>query len=75
MHILKVIPIGDQLGVTLPEVVLAKLGVGLGQGIYLSDLPDGVGISLASSQSFEVQMHFANEVMADRHAALRALSK
>ncbi len=74
MHTLKVTQIGNSLGLVLPKEVLAKLGVGKGEEIYLTDSPDGLRIT-AHNPDFEEQMRVAREIMKDRRAVLRELAR
>ena len=42
MHTLKLTQIGNSVGVILPKEVLARLKVGKGDSLFVTDLPDGV---------------------------------
>ena len=74
MHVLKVIQVGNSLGVTLPKDVLAKLGVAKGDTLYTIDTPDGLRLT-THDPAFEAQMDIAREVMKRRRAVLRELAK
>lgn len=53
MNTLKVIKIGDSLGVLLPLEVLARLQVGGGDTVYLSDSPEGYCMTAANQELAE----------------------
>lgn len=74
MSALKVTQIGNSLGVILPKEVLARLKVGKGDVLYLSDAVNGVLISPYSPE-FEQQMDAARSIMKKRRAVLRELAK
>ncbi len=74
MHVLKVIQIGNSVGVTLPKELLTKLGLEKGDTLYTTDTPDGVMLS-PRDPTFEAQMEVAREIMKRRRAVLRELAK
>ena len=74
MHTLKLTQIGNSVGVILPKEVLARLKLGKGDTIYLTDSPDGVRLT-PHDPVFEAQMASAREVMKRRRAVLRELAK
>ncbi len=74
MHSLKVIQVGNSLGVTLPKELLGKLGVGKGDTLYSIETPDGVRLTTHDPE-FEAQMEVAREIMKRRRAVLRELAK
>lgn len=71
---LKLIKIGNSTGVILPKDVLARLRVGQGDELSVSETPDGVALR-RHDEGFEDQMKAAREVMARRRNALRELAK
>ncbi|HEY0624719.1 AbrB/MazE/SpoVT family DNA-binding domain-containing protein [Sphingomonas sp.] len=71
---LKLIKIGNSTGVILPKEVLARLRVGQGDEVSVSETPDGVTLRRHDG-GFEEQMKAAREVMARRRNALRELAK
>jgi len=73
-HELKLIKIGNSVGVILPKAVLAKLGVAPGDTVSVVDTPDGLELR-ARDDGFAEQMAAAREVMARRRRALRELAK
>tara|TARA_B100001057_G_scaffold239630_1_gene239866 strand:- start:19 stop:246 length:228 start_codon:yes stop_codon:yes gene_type:complete len=71
---LKVTKIGNSAGVILPKEVLAKLRVGLGDQLYLTEGPDGVRLT-AYDPDFAEDMELAEEIMREDRNILRALAK
>ena len=71
---LKVISVGNSLGVILPRELLAKLGVEKGDTLFATDVPDGIQVSVRESV-FEEQMAVARRIMKERRAVLRELAK
>lgn len=71
---LKLIKIGNSMGVILPKEVLAKLGVEAGDSLDLSDTPEGIHIQ-RHDEGFAEQMEVARAVMKRRRNALRELAK
>ena len=74
MAALKLTQIGNSVGVILPKELLGKLGVGKGDTLYTIDTPEGVRLSTADPE-FEAQMEVARQIMKERWAVLRELSK
>ena len=74
MQALKLMQVGNSVGVILPRELLAKLGVGKGDTIYAIDQPDGVRLTVADPD-FAAQMDVARRVMKERRAVLRELAK
>ena len=71
---LKLIKIGNSMGVVLPKQVLTRLGLTVGDELSVNDVPDGIEIRRHDG-GFEEQMKAAREVMARRRNALRELAK
>ena len=71
---LKLIKIGNSMGVILPKDVLAKLGVEAGDSLDLSDTPEGIQIRRHDG-GFAEQRELARAVMKRRRDALRELAK
>ncbi len=74
MNVLTVRRVGNSLGVILPKEVLAKLSVGEGEKIYLTETPEDFRVT-ANNAEFELQMQLAQEVMRDYRDTLRELAK
>jgi putative addiction module antidote len=71
---LKIIQIGNSLGVTLPKEALSLLNVEKGDTIVLTPSPDGARLSaydVTQSQHLEA----ARKIMKKRRHALRELAK
>ena len=71
---LKIIRIGNSLGVVLPREIIADLGVEKGDRLYLTRSPEGYRIT-KSDPDFERRVALARRIMSKRHNALRELSK
>ncbi len=71
---LKVRRIGNSLGVVLPKEVLAKLRVGEGDQLTVSDTPDGVALAAQNNETAEL-MRLAEGIMAKRRKVLKALAQ
>lgn len=71
---LKITRIGNSAGIVLPKEVLARLRVGLGDQLYLTEAPDGVRLT-ATDPDFEHQMEVAERIMRRDRNVLRALAK
>ncbi|MFC3717047.1 AbrB/MazE/SpoVT family DNA-binding domain-containing protein [Luteimonas soli] len=74
MTSLKLTRIGNSVGVVLPKDVLARLRLGEGDAVYLTESPDGYRLTPYDAE-FERQMEAARRVMKRRRAALRELAK
>lgn len=71
---LKITKIGNSAGIVLPKEVLARLRVGPGDQLYLTEAPDGVRLS-AIDPDFAEDMELAEEIMREDRNILRALAK
>ncbi len=74
MSALKLISIGNSVGVTLPKELLVKLGVGKGDTLYAIETEDGVRLTAADPE-FEAQMEVAKRQMKKWRNVLRELAK
>ena len=74
MQALKLVQIGNSVGVVLPKEVLARLKVEKGDTVFVTDTPYGVTIT-PHDPAFESQMDAARSVMKKRRAVLRELAK
>lgn len=72
--VLKVLRIGNSLGVVLPREIIADLNVEKGDRLYLTRSPEGYRIT-KSDPDFERRIALARRMMSRRHNALRGLSK
>ncbi len=71
---LKIISIGNSLGVILPKDILLQLQVEKGDKIFLSDTPDGFRISRHTDE-LEKDQALAETIIRRRRTALRELAK
>jgi len=71
---LKLIKVGNSLGVILSKEVLARLGVELGDLLDVVEKVDGIHLQ-RHDEGFATQMEAAREVMKRRRNALRELAK
>ncbi len=71
---LKVRKIGNSLGVVLPKDVLAKLKVGEGDELTVSETPSGVELKVEDQDTAEL-MKLAEDIMRKRRRVLKALSQ
>jgi len=71
---LKITKIGNSAGIILPKEVLARLRVGPGDTLHLSEAPDGVRLT-ASDPDFAAKMEAAEGVMREDRDILRVLAK
>jgi len=75
MHFsLKIIQIGNSLGVTLPKEALAALKVEKGDTITLTPAPDGFRVSPYDPE-VDQQVEAGRQVMREYRDTLRALAK
>jgi putative addiction module antidote len=71
---LKVTQIGNSLGVVLPKEVLARLKLGKGDSLFLTEGPDGWRMSPYDPDIAE-QLDEASQIMRRRRSVLHALAK
>ena len=71
---LKITKIGNSAGVVLPKDVLAKLRVGPGDTLHLTEAPDGMRLT-AHDPDFAAAMEVAEEIMREDRKILRALAQ
>jgi putative addiction module antidote len=74
MVALKLVNIGNSVGVVIPKEQLAKLGVTKGDTLYAVETTDGLRLS-TSDPTFEEQMAEARRIMKEHRAILRELAK
>jgi len=74
MAALKITQIGNSLGVILPKDILARMKLGKGDSLFVTQTPDGVALT-PYSEVFDTQMTAAREVMKKRRHVLRELAK
>lgn len=74
MHKLKVIPIGNSLGIVLPEEALAKLQADMGDDVLLVETAHGLML-ISYRQALEQQLDAAGKSLKKYHNALQELAK
>jgi len=74
MSALKLTSIGNSVGVILPKELLAKLGVGKGDSLFVVETDNGIRLT-TTDPDFEIQMGIARGIMKKRRAVLRELAK
>ena len=70
----KVIPIGNSMGIVLPKEALTKLKAGKDDVLYLVEGPEGLTLT-PYQQDFDVQMKAAEKIMKKYSNALHELAK
>ncbi len=71
---MKLIAVGNSVGVILPRELLVKLGVQKGDSLFASDTPGGINLSVHDTVLDE-QMAVARQIMKKRWAVLHELAK
>ncbi len=71
---LKLIGIGNSVGVVLPKEMLVKLGLQKGDTLHAVEVENGFRLTTAEPD-FETQMDVARRIMKERRAVLRELAK
>jgi putative addiction module antidote len=71
---LKIVKIGNSAGVILPKEILARLRVGLGDNLFLTERPEGFTVT-ASSPDFEKRMELAEQIMREDRDILHVLAQ
>lgn len=71
---LKVVQIGNSLGVVLPREVLEELNAAKGDKLFITRSPEGYRFT-RNDPEFERRMALARTIMRKRHNVLRELAK
>ncbi|MGA3401157.1 MAG: AbrB/MazE/SpoVT family DNA-binding domain-containing protein [Acetobacteraceae bacterium] len=71
---LKLIPVGDDVGVVLPPELLESLGIREGDTLDAIMTPDGLLLT-AGDAAFQRQMAIARRIMQERRGVLRRLAE
>ena len=74
MSAIKLIAVGNSVGMTLPKEMLARLGVKKGDTLYAIETPDGIRLT-AGDPEFAAQMAVARKLMKRWRNVLRELAK
>lgn len=75
MSALRLTQIGNSVGVILPKEMLAKLNVGKGDTLYVSEAAAGGYLLSPYDADFAQQMEVARRIMKKRRSVLRELAK
>ena len=73
MHELKLIPVGDEIGIVLPRELLASLGAQEGDSLEAVVTPRGLLLT-AGSEIHARHMEISRRVMRDKRNILRRLA-
>jgi putative addiction module antidote len=71
---LKVQKIGNSAGLVLPRELLARLRVGPGDTVFVTEAPDGFRLT-ASNPDFAAKMELAEKIMREDRDILRVLAQ
>ena len=71
---LKLTRVGNSVGVVFPKDTLARLKLGVGDTVFLTESPDGFRLT-PYDPDFGAQIAVAEKVLKRRRAALRELAK
>jgi putative addiction module antidote len=71
---LKIISIGNSVGVILPKEILEQLRIGKGDAVYVSETRNGIELT-PYDQEFAAQMQIAEQVMREDRDVLRVLAE
>ena len=74
MHALKLVQIGNSIGVILPKEVPARLKLSKGDLLHVTDTPDGLALT-PYDPSFDDQLELGREFMREYRDTFRALAK
>lgn len=74
MTSLKLTKIGNSVGATFPKELLARMHVGAGDTVFLTEAPGGFLVT-PYDPDFERQMGLAENIMKRRRAVLRELGR
>jgi putative addiction module antidote len=71
---LKIVTVGNSVGVTLPKEILERLRVDKGDYLYATETPNGIEIT-PYDENFANQMDVAEDVMREWRDVLRKLAE
>jgi putative addiction module antidote len=74
MQALKLTQIGNSIGVILPKEVLARLKLGKGDTVFVTETPDGIALT-PYDPAIEEQVKLGREFMREYRDTFRALAK
>lgn len=70
----KIIAIGNSAGIILPKEILARLNVGKGDSLYITEGSQGIRL-VPFDEEFATQMEAAREVMRENRDVLKKLAE
>ena len=70
---LKITTVGNSAGIVLPKELLARLRLGKGDTLFVSELPDGIKL-MPYDPTVAQQMEVAERIMREDKAVLRKLA-
>ncbi len=74
MHVLKLVPVGEAVGLVLPREVLAKLRRVAGEMVFLTEVPEGLMLT-AYDPAILDQLEAGHEFIDDFRVSLRILAE
>lgn len=74
MHMLKLTQIGNSVGVVLPKEALARLKLGKGESIFLTETPEGYTLT-PYDPALEEELHAGRAFMRDFRDTFHQLAK
>lgn len=74
MAALKLVPVGDDIGLALPAELLAGMGVHEGDTLYAHLTPDGLSLTVGDAV-FGEQLELARRLMRERRGVLSTLTE
>ena len=74
MHTLKLTQIGNSVGVILPKEALARLKLGKGESVFLTETPDGYAIT-PYDPALEDEIQAGREFMREYRDTFHQLAK
>jgi putative addiction module antidote len=74
VNTLKITTVGSSVGVVLPKEILARLRVGKGDTLFVSETPNGIELT-PYDEEFAEDMAVAERVMRENRDLLRKLAE
>ena len=74
MHMLKLTQIGNSVGVILPKEALARLKLGKGESVFLTETPDGYTLT-PYDPALEAEINAGREFMREFRGTFHELAK
>ena len=74
MHTLKLTQIGNSVGVILPKEALARLKLGKGESVFLTETPEGYALT-PYDPALEVEIQAGREFMREFRDTFHQLAK